>query len=129
MWYFPPTRRSIEHTVILSSNGANQLHTCSGFVSTSKTSSIGASNSRVVRISRALGNSMTADPCRLGVIAVSLSLQLGEVVVHPVEPVIHRLLVLGHPVVQRPEPRGLQPVDPVTAVRPAGDQSHLGQHP
>jgi hypothetical protein len=31
----PPTRRSMEHTVIVSSNGANQCRTCSGFVNTS----------------------------------------------------------------------------------------------
>src|SRR6059036_3176884 len=72
MWQFPPTRRSIEHSVTSHANGANHLLTCSGFVNTSKTSPIGASNSRVVTISRSFGNSMTADPCRLGVTAALL---------------------------------------------------------
>src|SRR5215472_14494550 len=72
MWYFPPTRRSIEQTVTSSSNGAIVFLTCSGFVNTSKTSSIGASNSRVMTISRSFGNLMTADPCRLGVTAALL---------------------------------------------------------
>ena len=42
---------------------ANHLLTCSGFVKTSKTSAIGASNSRVMRTSRSFGSSMTVDPC------------------------------------------------------------------
>src|SRR6188472_4126571 len=100
MWDFPPTRRSIEHTVIVSSNGANQLRTCSGLVNTSKTRPIGASNSRVVRISSSLGYSMTADPCRSRVTALSLSLYLREVVVHAIQSVVDRSFVGRHPVVQ-----------------------------
>src|SRR5580704_5541637 len=49
------------------------LITCSGFVNTSKTSWIGASNSRVRTISRSFGNSMCDDPCRLGVTAALLA--------------------------------------------------------
>jgi peptide-methionine (S)-S-oxide reductase len=37
---------------------------------------------------------MTADPCLLGVTAVSLFLQLLEVVVDPIQAVVDRLLVL-----------------------------------
>ena len=36
--------------------------TCSGFVITSKTSAMGASNSREMRTSSSFGNSMRADP-------------------------------------------------------------------
>src|SRR5579872_1328314 len=72
MWYIPPTRRSISHFVTRSSNGANHLLTCSGFVSTSKTSSTGASNSRIVTTSKSLVYSTTADPCRFGLTACLL---------------------------------------------------------
>src|SRR6266849_5469783 len=58
----PPTRRSIEHSVTSHSNGANHSLTCSGFVNTSKTSAIGASNSRVITTSRSFGLSITARP-------------------------------------------------------------------
>src|SRR5215469_6805518 len=123
MWYFPPTRRSIEQTVTSSPNGANVFRTCSGWVKTSKTSSIGASNSRVRTMSRSFGNSMTADPCRLGVTALSF-LQLFEVVVHPIQSIVPHLLVLGQPLVQWPKARGFQPVQPTTSLRPAPDKSH-----
>src|ERR1700691_5978498 len=114
MWYLPPTRRSIEHTVILSSNGANQLRTCSCFVNTSKTSSIGASNSRVVTISSSFGNSMTADPCRFGVTEALL------VVV---------ALVGSHPSAQRQKVLWFQAVQPAAPLGPAPDESHLTEHP
>ena len=103
--------------------------TCSGFVNTSKTSAIGASNSRVMTISSSFGNSMTADPCRLGVTAFSLSLELFEVVLDPIQSVVDRPLVLGHPVVHGPKARGVQAVEPATALRPAPDEPHLTEHP
>src|SRR5580698_5091708 len=97
------------------------LRRCSGLVSTSKTSWIGASNSRVRTISRSFGNSMRAGVRRLGVTAASLLLQLFEVVIHPVHPGIPRLLVRGQPIPQRPEARGFQTVKPTTSVGPASD--------
>src|SRR5580700_2883472 len=118
----------MEQTVILSSKGANQWRTCSGFVSTSKTSPIGASNFRVVTIASSLGYSMTADPWRLGVTDVSLSLKLFEVGIHPVQPLVHCPLVLGKPLAKRLQVRRFQPVQPMTPVRPAPDESHLTQH-
>src|SRR4029079_6778612 len=95
-WYVPPTRRSIEHSVIRSGGVAPHLLTCSGFVNTSKTRAIGASNSRVITTSSSFGNVMIAEPCR-SVIVVSLSLQLGEVVLGPIQSVVDCPLVLGHP--------------------------------
>src|SRR4029079_14538498 len=94
-WYVPPTRRSIEHSVIRSGGVAPHLLTCSGFVNTSKTRAIGASNSRVMTTSSSLGNVMTAEPCRSGVTVVSLSLQFFEVVLDPIQSVVDRSLVLG----------------------------------
>src|SRR5262249_49734554 len=99
-----------EHSVTSSVNGANHLRTCSGFVHTSKTSAIGASNSRVVTISRSFGYSMTADPCRLGAIAALLLLEVFEVVIQPIQSVIPRLLVLVQPLVERLEASGFQAV-------------------
>src|SRR5580692_1637549 len=124
MWYSLPTRRSIEHTVSLSSKGANQWRTCSGFVSTSKTSSIGASNSRVVTITSSLGYSTTADPWRLGVtggLLAALLLKLFEVGIHPIQPLVQRPLVLGQPIAKRLQVRRFQPVQPVTSLCPAPD--------
>src|SRR4029077_7936644 len=85
----------------------NHLLTCSGFVKTSKTSAIGASNSRVMTLSRSFGKSTIADPWRLGVTAalLVLFLQLFEVVIHPVQAFVPSLLVLGQPLVKRPKAR------------------------
>src|ERR1700689_3037053 len=105
------------------------LRRCSGLVSTSKTSWIGASKARVRTISRSFGNSMRAGACRSGVTAASSLLQLFEVVIHPVHPGIPRLLVRGQPLAQGPEALGLQAVQPATSLRPARDQSHLTEHP
>src|SRR5215475_10952691 len=129
MWYSPPTRRSIEHLVTSSVNGANQLRTCSGFVSTSKTSASGASNSRVLTISSSVGYSWTVEPCRLGVTGHLLSLEFLEVVVHAIQPLVPRLLVFGQPLVERSKARGLQAVEPTTPLRPAGDEPDLAEHP
>src|SRR5262245_41221898 len=129
MWYSPPTRRSIEHSVTTSVNGANQLRTCSGFVNTSKTSSSGASNSRVVTISRSLGKSTTADPYRLGVTGLSFSLEFLEVVAHPVQPLVPSLLVLGQPLVERPQALGLKAVQAAATLRPGPDEPDLAEHP
>src|SRR4051794_8279047 len=104
-------------TAIASPNGGNVLRTCSSFVKTSKTSSMGASNSRVIRISRSLGNSIS-----FAVTGLSLSLQLFEVLVDPPEPVAHRLLVLGEPVPKRPEACGVDAVEAATPVRPRRDE-------
>src|SRR6476661_5061588 len=99
-WYLPPTRKSIEHSVIRSGVVAPHLLTCSGLVNTSKTRTIGASNSRVMTTSSSFGNVMTAEPCRSGATVLSLSLQLFEVVLDPIQSVVDRPLVLGHPVMQ-----------------------------
>src|SRR5262245_36838235 len=80
-------------------------------------------------ISRSWGNVMTADPCRSGVTAVSLSLEVLEVVVDPVKAVVDRLFVLSDPRVQGAELFGCQAVDTVATLRPASDQSHLAQDP
>src|SRR6476659_8180347 len=76
----------MEHSVIRSGGVAPHLLTCSGFVSTSKTRALGASNSRVMTTSSSFGNVMTAEPCRSGATALYLSLQLFEVVLDPILP-------------------------------------------
>jgi hypothetical protein len=60
----------------------------------------------------------------LGVTAALL-----EVVLHPVKPGVPRLLVLGQPVMERPELRRFQAVQPTAAVYPAPDESRLAEHP
>src|SRR5512133_2094141 len=107
---------------------APHLLTCSGFVKTSKTRAIGASNSRVMPTSSSLGKVMIAEPCRSGVTVVSLSLQLGEVVLDPIQSVVDRPLVLGHPGVQGLELVRGQAVEPVTAFGSAPDESDLTEH-
>jgi hypothetical protein len=55
-------------------------------------------------------------------------LQVGEVVVYPVHPVVPGLLVSGQPVVQRAQARGFEAVEAVAPVGPAADQPYLAEH-
>src|SRR6478672_5978771 len=119
----------MEHSVIRSGGVAPHLLTCSGLVNTSKTRTIGASNSRVMTTSSSFGNVMTAEPCRSGATVLSLSLQLFEVVLDPIQSVVDRPLVPGHPVVQGLKVLWSQAVEPATAIGPAPNESHLTEHP
>lgn len=56
-------------------------------------------------------------------------MKLLEVVVDPIEPVVHRPLEPGHPVVHGAELLGSQAVQPVPTLCSTPDQSDLAQHP
>src|ERR1700733_2882923 len=58
-----------------------------------------------------------------------LLLQVAEVVVQPVEPLVPEHLVLGHPVMERTQGRGIQVVQTSAPHRATPDKPHLAEHP
>jgi hypothetical protein len=56
-------------------------------------------------------------------------LEFFEVVVHPIESVVPRLLVPRKPLVEGPRVIGFQAVASAASLRPAADESDLVEHP
>jgi hypothetical protein len=56
-------------------------------------------------------------------------LQFFEVVLDPIQSVVDHPLVPGDPVVQGSKMLWSQAVEPVAAIGPAPDESHLTEHP
>src|SRR5262249_20909881 len=108
----PPGRRSISQTVISPRFACHQRRTSSGLVQALKTSSFGASNSRVIRICSSVGSVTVA----LRVTVMSFVLLVFEFVQHGIElleALAPRALVVLDPVVDRLERLAVQPVEPL----------------
>src|SRR6476619_2587084 len=93
----PPGRRSISHTGTDQPRGPNQCGTCAGLVNASNTSCRGASNSRVISISRSDGVVKVVSPIVLVVIVVLLRLQTVQVLVQPLVALVPEAAVALRP--------------------------------
>src|SRR3954451_3458994 len=74
----PPGRRSMSHTTRGASGELHHRRTRSGLVHARKTSGAGASNWRVMRISRSEGRVTTAEPWRVDAVVIGGSPFVGR---------------------------------------------------
>src|SRR4051812_26574756 len=107
--YAPPTRRSISHEVIVPRRPAHHCETSEGSVHARHTSSRGASNSRVTRISVSVGRVITAVP----LLAIASLLHAFKHIVERVEALLPRGLIRRHPVEDRLQRAPVERVDPL----------------
>ena len=131
--HIPPGRTSMDRVVLVKPFGPSQCTRCSGSVHARKTSSRGASNTRVMTISRSavsgwtLGLGHRGPRWQLGRPPL-LGLQLAQVLVQPVEALFPELAVALQPVGHVLERRGLQPARPPLGLAALGDQPGALEH-
>src|ERR1700731_4770408 len=105
----PPGRRSIARVVVVKPVGPHHCTGCFGSVHASKTSSRGASNTRVVMIDR--GSGPVPGLC-LAAILLLIGLFFFEIIVQPVEAGVPEAAILFKPVVDVFEGGWLDPAWP-----------------
>src|SRR5436190_2121144 len=117
----PPTRNSKDRVVVVKPSGPHHRDRCRTRVNASNTSSRGAPITREITISRSAVACAASPPLLVVAIVWSLLpclLQLLHVLVQPVEALAPEPLEAAHPLVDRPQPAGVQAVQPLLA-RPA----------
>src|SRR5689334_14340188 len=116
----PPTRTSIESVVMRNPAGPHHSPMCSGSRNASNTSSRGASNRRVMRISRSAAMGLLLGfwcPLRGAQVGVETIETLVPVALERLDPVVHGL-----------QSGGARAVHPVRAVAADDDKIYLAQH-
>src|SRR5215203_439425 len=117
----PPTRNSKDRVVVVKPSGPHHRDRCRTRVNASNTSSRGAPITREITISLSAVACAGSPPLLIVAIVWSLLpclLQLLHVLVQPVEALAPEPLEAAHPLVDRPQPAGVQAVEPLLA-RPA----------
>src|SRR5690348_13034752 len=94
--HMPPGRTFISCVVVVKPFGPNQRETCSLFVQASKTSSRGASHTRVSTISRSRAQVSLAVFASM-VLSLLFGFQLFQVVVEAVQALFPELALFGEP--------------------------------
>src|SRR5262245_12155789 len=125
----PPTRRSISTLSTGPRSPPHHRFTYSGVVHARYTCSLGAAKTRSIRIWSSAGSVTTAE-CLLVVAAISFLLR-SKFVQYPVQAVESLgpgSFVGPHPVVDRLEGPGVQPVDPLPALLARFHESNFSQH-
>src|SRR6185312_8536411 len=96
-----PTRRSISQVRNFEARGPHQFETCSGFVIASKTTSRGASKSRVMRISvsdgRVTVRRFLVASGMFHLLLFVFGLEFGKVIVEAVKTLFPELAIVFHP--------------------------------
>src|ERR1700732_753930 len=113
----PPGRTSIARVVVVKPFGPHHRTRCFGLVHASKTSSRGASNTRVVTIVRA---SCPVSRLYLASMLLLLGLKFLEIIVQPVEAGVPEAAISFKPVVDVLESRRLAPAGPPLRLRGRG---------
>src|SRR4029079_4374670 len=112
----PRARNSKDRVVVVNPSGPHHRDKCRTWVNASNTTSRGAPIEREITISRSLA--ARSPPLLVVVIVWSLLprvLQLLHVLVQPVEARAPEPLEAAHPLVDRPQPPGVQAVQPLLA--------------
>src|SRR5690348_8827027 len=114
----PPTRNSNDRVVVVKPSGPHHRDRCRTCVNASNTSSGGAPITREITISRSAVAGAGSPP--LLVIAIVWSFlpclpKFLHVLVQPVEALAPEPLEAAHPLVDRPQPAGVQVVQPLLA--------------
>src|SRR3954462_12058286 len=109
----PPTRNSKDRVVVVNPSGPHHRDRCRTCVNASNTSSRGAPMAREITISRSVVVRSGSAPLLVVVIRWFLLpclVQISHVLVQPVEALAPEPLEAAHPLVDRPQPAGVQAV-------------------
>src|SRR5690348_16582155 len=125
----PPARNSKDRVVVVNPSGPHHRDRCRTSVNASNTSSRGAPMSRESTISRSAVVWAASPPLLVLVIRSFLLFQISHVVVKPVESLMPEFLEAAHPLVDRPQPVGVQAVQPLFPGPADPHQPDLAEHP
>src|SRR6266700_4456458 len=119
--------------VVEKPSGPHHCATCRGLVQASNTSSRGASNARVTRISRSAASEAALVPALLPAISFLLFLPLlylhfAQIVIQSVETLGPEPSIMRDPVSNVPQRTRREPTGPPLRVAPSRDQSRSFQH-
>src|SRR5450432_4234568 len=111
--------------VVVKPVGPHHFTTCCGSVHASQTRSRGASNTRVIKISR---SEVSSTGMLLADMFLLLFLQLAQVFSEAIESLLPDFTVFFHPVGNILEARRFQPARPPLRLAPARDQPRSFEH-